>query len=208
MIFGLLGEEHHLDAEGRACYRNFDKSFRSITVEEHNLRSHMNRVSEAIREIRVLSGVDGINLELIEMEKVLQQSILRLEENVGLYGKERLIVHSDPNFAHVRCWAHPVVLKISLERMFRAVLSSTQDNVYVNVQTYTDENRHVLVEFLFKADNQKAGALFTPQILELLEDLAYTLKPYSTILLANTDRQSVQIILKEDLKAEKLLSVA
>ncbi len=174
LMVGLFGDESQLDEDGKACLNEIKESFLSLQGHEQFIRGNIDRVVVAIREIRILCGIDGRPLEEVQFQDALSSAILRLEYSMGVDAIRRLEFDwlSDCRYLLV---THPIVLALCLEKILRQVLSSTSDELLIPV-TWLEEGRPGL-RMEFKSTG--ARVLTLPEDCQALwQHISYTLKPY------------------------------
>ncbi len=175
LVFQLLGDETQLDADGLACLKAFKESFQTLHQGENFTRVNLERVVQAIREIRILSGVDGRPMEETQFQDALSSALMRLEYSTGAEALRRLDFewHSDSRYLFT---THPIVLAVTLEKMLRQLLSLTQEGLVI-AATWFDEGTTGLRLDVHTDSGQSLH--FDKATQELWSYLNFTMKPYA-----------------------------
>jgi signal transduction histidine kinase len=122
IVLGLFGDTAHLDADAVVCYNYLDRYFKILEDEDSSLRINLERLAEAIAEIRTLSGIDGHALQEFSLPLLLEKVIFRLKESIG---KERVETYLAQNLSldhHIQIFSQPTVVLVCLEKILRHLL--------------------------------------------------------------------------------------
>ncbi len=174
MILHILGPKDQLDPDGLLCYQNFDLLFQDIFQNVSLSQENLLRVEKAVKDIRILSGVDGYSCSWVDISRVMEQVTVRLLENLGRTAEERLYWEWVDNSETRRLLSHELVLTYSLERFVRLLLNITSCPLHIQLSmlTHLDHQRSLSLRFLLNEP------LLTDDIEQLVRLLSYSLQGF------------------------------
>jgi hypothetical protein len=121
LVAQIFGPEEQLEGDGLLCFRQFQHHFGDIRGEVALTRKNLQRMAEAIGDIRLLGGVDGQSQEWTVLPEVFAAMERRLKENVSTQDCARLQFGAFPRET-ASVLAPSKLLVICLERWFRRYL--------------------------------------------------------------------------------------
>jgi hypothetical protein len=115
-------------------------------------RNSLYRMADAIKEIRLMGETEGLTSEWVSWDQVLDGVFQRLRENLSEQGLANL--HVDRGFMEgIQIHAHPLVLTICLERLFRRLIKSNNQALFVRVSSQQQTADQGIFDFHFSGDN-------------------------------------------------------
>ncbi len=123
VITQMLGAEEDLDSDAKNFLDSFHQMTKNIADCNLDAKVNLNRAADAIKEIRVLSGVDGHLEEWVSLTDILTLTWKRLETNLGQELEQRFQIN---NFSREvpPLLSNPTILVVCLERFLRKYLRS------------------------------------------------------------------------------------
>lgn len=121
-VESLFGPRETWDSETREVAETIHHSFQALILMVNTSRAGITRMTEAIRDIRLMSGVDGLALDWTHLHFLLHDLQQRLKESLGDERAAQL-VWSGEVASCPRLLAQQRFLGICLERFFRRLLT-------------------------------------------------------------------------------------
>ncbi len=174
-IVNLFGAFDSLDQEHRAVVEAITRDFGLLKKDVSLMNPLLEKVAQAIVEIRVLSGVDGRSTCEFEVASILPEIEVRLQESLGELGAKKVALRLTAAGPFIT-EGHPLVFVLSLERLIRQMVIDSQEPIDCFIDLARSSVPHVILEFrsAITGDCLELSA----ESLELLWHLQYMLKPY------------------------------
>ena len=133
LLIQVFGPEQDRDEDARICFQAFSGRFEDIDAQSEVTLVNLQRMAAAIRDIRLLSGIDGKSQEWINWDRVWQGIQKRLCENIGKEKSNSFTwIINDTKLpaipGHERIWI------ICLERWLRAYLEAFPEPIELKIE--------------------------------------------------------------------------
>ncbi len=172
LVATLLGREEDMEPEALACNRQFQKIFTEMGLSQGVLAESMERMGEAIREIRILSGVDGYTVASISITKLWTLLLQRMEESLGVSEVQRLKVHH--SLEGISLMGHSLALIVTLEQLLTYILKKTSGDLSLSWELRAHAKPSEGLSLAWQGAEVKQDPLWQ----RLVSEHAYLLRPY------------------------------
>ncbi len=187
LVLALLGDAESLEEEGREFLQHFQDLFQHQSQLHQKIKKGLKRMSEAIHEIRALSGVDGHYREYFSFEQLIPEVLTRLEDELGEAAMKRLL-WLNHNLFQVRLLAHPLVFTACLERLIRFLVLNTRSPIILEDGSVLASPHQISFQLTWSGPDVESLPLL--ELERLIGELRHTLKPYGVLLSLTTGQRS------------------
>ncbi len=171
-------QESEEDAEALTVRQTLERVKKNLQRDQDYVYRNFDRISRAIAEIRLLSGVDGYDQMALDVRACFQEARDRLVEHMGKVGAGRLFLHVKESDQAWRIEAHPTVLAIALERIFYQSLRDYDGDVHIHLEVSSGGRD---IRFLCRVRSQGI-ADFSAECKALIRNTDHMLKPFGLML--------------------------
>ncbi len=183
----MVSDEYQQDPEILALRDTLRKTRNNIVREQDYINRNYDRISRAISEIRVVSGVDGYDQSTLDFRDCIRDARNRLVEQMGAHAIKRLQIDIQESNHSWRMRAHPTVLAIALERVFYQTLRDYDDNVHFEVRNFDDRED---ASFIFQVASHESAA-FTGECKDLVRNIDHMLHPFGLSMRLGPEAQTI-----------------
>ena len=197
-LFQIFDEVAEQDEESRIFIHQLRQTFQQFDAHLSKLDINLDRIRQAILEIRVMSGVDGFHLRFFPITDAIEAALDRLNEAAQGVVPHRIQVDRS-HLHHIKIFSNPLALTVVSERLFRELMRILNSDLKVSASSHNSPDDQAIVNFDFSPSGEDFQ--FDDEVLQLLNDLSYSLKPFG--LTFEVHQQSKQILLVRALKKEE-----
>ncbi|MBQ49155.1 MAG: hypothetical protein CMP10_17390 [Zetaproteobacteria bacterium] len=130
MLSGLLSE----DDEARAIMKLFDTQFDSLKQHIAMTKGSIRRSHESLNEIYNLSGIEGVQLKLISIERLCDRMYKRLNESIGSDNTERININLNGLETQKVVGSYHVLLVV-VEKVMKQIFTNFKSGIDLQIST-------------------------------------------------------------------------